>query len=148
MRSKRAVATAFGYVLTLAITATLVSGLLIAGGNLVQDQRDRVVENELQVVGEQLVTHINAADRLNQSGQGNTNVSIEQPFPGNVAGESYRVTLEEREDPRLRLETTRSSIAVSIPLTNTTAMGESTASGGTVVIEYDSTRDAVVIDDA
>lgn len=148
MRANRGVATALGYVLTLAITATLVSGLLIAGGNLVQDQRDKVVENELQVVGEQLVSHINAADRLNESGQGDTNVSIEQPFTSDVAGESYRVTLEEREDPRLRLETSRSNIAVNIPLTNTTAMGESTASGGTVVIEYDSTRDAVVIDDA
>jgi hypothetical protein len=148
MSADRAVSTALGYVLTLGITAILVSGLLIAGGTLVEDQRDKVIENELQVVGEQLVTHINAADRLNQSGHGNTNVTIEQPFPSSVAGESYRITLEERADPRLHLESSQSSIAVTIPVINTTAMGQSTASGGTVVIEYDPGRDAVVVDDA
>ena len=148
MSSVRGLSTTLGYVLTLAITAILVSGLLIAGGNLVQDQRNQVIETELEVVGEQVASHLNSADRLNQSGYGETNVSIKQPFPADVTGQSYRLTLEEDEDATLRLETTRPSVTVEVELTNPTAMGQSTASGGIIVIEYDNDEQAVVIDNA
>lgn len=147
MNRSRALSTALGYVLTLGITAILVSGLLIAGGNFIEDQREQVIETELEVVGEQVASHINAADRLNQSGGADgTTVAIEQPFPGDVAGASYSLTLEGNESPHLRLETTRPQIVVEVGLTNTTALGQSSASGGDIVVRYDSDRDAVVID--
>lgn len=148
MRTERAVSTTLSYILTLAITAILVSGLLVAGGNLVEDQRERVVETELDVIGEQLASQINAADRLNQSGHRATTVAIRQRLPSTVTGQTYRITLEEREDPVLRLETTRPDIAVEIEVTNTTAMGQSRASGGTVMVEYDPDRKEMVIDNA
>jgi hypothetical protein len=148
MSGTRGLSTALGYTLTLAITAVLVSGLLISGGNFVEDQRERVIETELEVVGEQLATHLNAADRLNQSAAGARNISIVQPFPADVAGTSYRVTLVEQAEPVIRLETSDAEIATEVELTNTTAMAQSRASGGSVVIEYDPSQDAVVIDDA
>lgn len=151
MSGTRGLSTTLGYTLTLAITAVLVSGLLITGGNFVEDQRERVIETELEVVGEQLATHLNAADRLNQSAAGSLsdrNISIVQPFPADVAGTPYRVTLVEQRDPVLRLETSDGDISTEVELTNTTAMGQSRASGGSVVIEYDASQDAVVIDDA
>lgn len=148
MRSTRAVSTALGYVLTLGITAVLVSGLLIAGGGFVEEQRERAIETELKVVGEQLATQLNAADRLNQSAEGDRNISIKQPLPSSTAGSSYSITLQERKQPLLRLETARSDIAVEVRVTNSTAMGQSTAPGGTVVVEYDDDIDKVVIKDA
>jgi len=148
MKSTRAVSRVLGYVLTLSITAVLVSGLLIAGGALIEDQREQVIETELQVIGEQVTSHINAADRLNQSSEGDQKIRISQPFPSDVSGTSYRLTIEEQESPVLRLETNRPEVSQEIPLRNTTAVEQSTTSGGTVVIEYDEDRDAVVIDDA
>ena len=139
---------ALGYVLTLGITAILVSGLLIAGGSFVEEQRDRAIETELTVVGEQLATHLNAADRLNQSADGDRTISIKQPFPSSTAGSSYSITLVEQKQPVLRLETAQSDIAVEVEVTNTTAMGQSNAPGGTVVVEYDNAIDKVVIKDA
>jgi hypothetical protein len=150
MIETRALSTALGYTLTLAITAVLVSGLLISGGSFVEDQRERVIQTELEVVGEQLATHLNAADRLNQSAAGplsDRTISIRQPFPADVAGTPYRVTLVEQSDPVLRLETSDAEISTEVELTNTTAMAQSRASGGTVVIEYNTTEEAVVIDD-
>ena len=148
MSRDRALATALGYVLTLGITAILVSGLLVAGGTFVEDQREDVIETELEAVGEQIASHINAADRLNQGGVGTTYVNISQPFPADVTGTTYRITLEERADPVLRLESNRPTITTEIGLTNTTAVGQSTASGGSVLIQYDPDQNAVVIDDA
>lgn len=151
MSETRGLSTALGYTLTLAITAVLVSGLLISGGSFVEDQRERVIKSELDVVGEQLTSHLNAADRLNQSAEGSLTdrtISITQPFPADVAGTPYRVTLVEQPDPYIRLETSDAEIATRVYLTNTTAMAQSRASGGSVVIEYDASQDAVVIDDA
>ncbi|WP_336327732.1 DUF7266 family protein [Halovenus sp. HT40] len=143
----RGLSTALGYVLTLGITVILVSGLFMAGGNFVDSQREEVVRTELEIVGEQVATHVNAADRLNESGMGETNVTIEQRFPPSVVGTAYRINLEE-DDQRLRLTTDNPSIEVTIPLANTTTIADSSASGGQIVIEYDQGENAVVIDSA
>lgn len=143
----RGLSTALGYVLTLGITVILVSGLFVAGGNFVDSQREEVVRTELEIVGEQVATHVNSADRLNESGMGETNVTIEQRFPPSVVGTAYRITLE-ADDQRLRLTTDNPSTEVTIPLANTTTIADSSASGGQIVIEYDQGEDAVVIDSA
>lgn len=148
MTRDRALATALGYVLTLGITAILVSGLLVAGGGFVEDEREDVIQTELQAVGEQIASHIMAADRLNQSGAGTTYVNITQPFPPDVTGTSYQITLVEQKDPVLRLESSRPTITTEIGLANTTAVSQSTATGGSVLIQYDPDRNAVVISDA
>jgi len=143
----RGIATPFGYVLTLAITTILVTGLLVAGGNFVEDQRDRVIESELEVVGEQVANHISSADRLNQSGEGDTTVRIEQEFPNDVTGQTYAITLVAEEDPYLQLNATGTGVSTQVDLSNTTALGQSRATGGTVVVEYNETDDEVVIGD-
>ncbi len=143
----RALSTALGYVLTLSITVFLVSGLFIAGGNFVENQREEVIRTELDIVGEQVATHVNAADRLNQSGMGESTIRIEQRFPSRVVGSSYQIYLEE-DGPRLRLESSRPQVEVTVALTNTTALADSSASGGEIVIRYDQGEDAVVVDSA
>lgn len=145
--TSRALSTALGYVLTLSITVILVSGLFIAGGNFVENQREDVIRTELDIVGEQVATHVNAADRLNQSGMGKSTIRIEQRFPARVVGSSYDIILEE-DEPRLRLVSSRPQVEVTVPLTNTTALADSSANGGEIIIKYDHGEDAVVIDSA
>jgi hypothetical protein len=144
---RRALSTALGYVLTLSITVLLVSGLFIAGGNFVESQREQVIRTELDIVGEQVATHVHAADRLNQSGMGETTVRIEQRFPRTVVGSDYQIYLEE-DEPQLRLESSRPQVEVTVPLTNTTALADSSAQGGEIIVRYDDDRGAVVIDSA
>lgn len=144
--TSRAVATTFGYVLTLAITTLLVSGLLIAGGNFVEDQREHVIESELEVIGEQLANQVNAADRLVQSGQGETTVRIEQRFPVTVTDVPYRITLHEEERAFIQLNSTRHDVSTTVSVSNTTDVGHSRADGGSIVIEYEEEEETVVID--
>jgi hypothetical protein len=144
---RRALSTALGYVLTLSITVLLVSGLFIAGGNFVESQREQVIRTELDIVGEQVATHVHAADRLNQSGMGETTVRIEQRFPRTVVGSDYQIYLEE-DEPQLRLESSRPQVEVTVPFTNTTALADSSAQGGEIIVRYDDDRGAVVIDSA
>ena len=144
---RRALSTALGYVLTLSITVLLVSGLFIAGGNFVESQREQVIRTELDIVGEQVATHVHAADRLNQSGMGETTVRIERRFPRTVVGSDYQIYLEE-DEPQLRLESSRPQVEVTVPLTNTTALADSSAQGGEIIVRYDDDRGAVVIDSA
>ncbi|WP_436900408.1 DUF7266 family protein [Halovenus halobia] len=145
--TNRALSTALGYVLTLSITVILVSGLILAGGSFVEDQREEVIRTELDIIGEQVATHVNAADRLNQSGMGESTVRIEQRFPARVVGSSYQIYLEE-DGPQLRLESSRPQIEVTVALTNTTALADSSASGGEIIVRYDQSEDAVVVDSA
>lgn len=144
---RRGLSTALGYVLTLSVTVTLVSGLLIAGGNFVESQREQVIRTELDIVGEQVATHVNAADRLNQSGMGETTIRIEQRFPNTVVGSDYQIYLE-ADEPQLRLESSRPQVEVTVPLTNTTALADSSADGGEIIVRYDDSRGSVVIDSA
>ena len=143
----RGLSTALGYVLALGVTVILVSGLFVAGGNFVENQREEVARTELDIIGEQTATHLNAAERLNQSGVGETNVTIEQRFPPSVVGTAYRIYLE-ADEQRLRLRTEDPSIEIVVPVTTTTTIAESSATGGQIVIEYDQGQDAVVIDNA
>jgi hypothetical protein len=143
----RGLSTALGYVLTLGVTVLLVSGLFVAGGSFVENQREEVIRTELDIVGEQVATHLNAAERLNESGVGETNVTIEQRFPPSVVGSSYRISLE-ADEQRLRLTTDDPNIEVSVPVTTTTTIADSSATGGQILIEYDQDQDAVVIDNA
>ncbi|WP_231751450.1 hypothetical protein [Halogeometricum sp. CBA1124] len=48
----RGVSTTLGYVLTLSITAVLVSVLLVGTGQYVDDQRSQVAERELSVLSD------------------------------------------------------------------------------------------------
>jgi N-methylhydantoinase A/oxoprolinase/acetone carboxylase beta subunit len=147
MNHTRGLSTALGYVLTLSVTVILVSGLFIAGGNFVESQREEVIRTEMDIVGEQVASHINAADRLNQSGMGESTIRIEQRFPARVVGSSYQIYLEE-DEPQLRLESSRPQVEATVPLTNTTALADSSASGGEIIVRYDQDEDAVVIDSA
>lgn len=133
----RGVSSAFGYVLTLAIAAVLVSGLLIAGGNFVGDSRERVIRQELEVIGQHTASNIEMADRLVVAGDDTSTVTLNQTFSQRVTGETYQIELVEEEEPYLRLNTTNPDISVLVEIDNSTAVGESYADGGEVAVVYD-----------
>lgn len=137
----RAVSTVVGYILTLGITAILITGLLTAGGDFVSDQRHGTIRDELQVLGQQLASDLSAADRLARAG--GTEVSVTRSLSPEVTGVAYRVTVEDAVDGpnvveiTLRTDSPDVSVTVGVYLgTNvgTSVGGTVTHAGGDVVI--------------
>lgn len=90
---ERAVSTTLAYTLTLSITAVLVSGLLIAGGGLIEDQRQAITRDELTVSGQQLAGGLEDADRLAGAAEDGT-VKVGIWLPADVgAGGEYSLRL-------------------------------------------------------
>ena len=92
LAEERAVSTTLGYVLTLTITAVLISGLLIAGGSMVEDQRDRIAQQELSVAAEQLASGLHEGDRLAETSTGGA-IQVSIWLPERIAGGSYTLEL-------------------------------------------------------
>lgn len=92
MRDERAASTTLGYVLALAISSLLVSGLLLAGGSFVGGERERVTTGELDVLGGQLAEGFHDADRL-ASTAGVENARVRVPLSDRAAGSGYTVTV-------------------------------------------------------
>lgn len=152
MTGERGVSTVVGYIVILGITAILITGLLIAGGGFVQDQRETTIREELKVVGQRISGDVSTAERLGTVGDGG-DAEIRRALPTDVAGATYtvRITDSGTDGPRLVLNTTEPAVTVSVPiaLTKDTAahegseVVESEVTGGDVVIRftYDHTAD-------
>lgn len=144
----RGTSTALGYALTLGITTLLVTGLLFAAGGFVEDQRDRAIRTELQVVGQQIAADIGAADRFVAAGR--TEFTIERDLPNRISGASYTISVANPGDPYLILSTSRPEVAVELDLTLApgTSIASSTFSGGQLVITFDTGPDEIVVSDS
>lgn len=148
-RSDRAVSTALGYTLTLAITAVLISGLFVTAGSIVDTQRERATSGELTVHGERLAADLMTVDRLSRSGEA---VELERELPTAVGGGSYSVGVVTEGDgnettQRIELRSARLDGAVSVRFaTERDVVVESgSIAGGTVVIGFDG--DAIEVRD-
>jgi len=126
---------ALDYTLGLGVGFLLITGLVVAGGNYVTDQRDRAQQTELRVVGQQLAADIEAADRLAASTTSG-DVRIERSLPSTVARSTYSIEVVADEDPWLVLSSHSAPVEVRIELTNRTALVPTTINGGLVVVDY------------
>ncbi|MFB6256036.1 MAG: hypothetical protein ABEH58_04785 [Haloplanus sp.] len=138
LADRRGSSTALGYVLSLGISALLVTGLLIAGGGLLEGQRDRSVGVELRVVGQTVADDLASASRLADCDSCELTMRIDAP--PRIAGEAYLISLVEVAAPdtyRLSLTTERSEVTVDVRLRTRLPVAETTVTGGTLVVEYD-----------
>lgn len=136
-RDDRGVSTTMGYVLTLAITASLISGLLIAGGSYIENQRDTVARDELQVIGDQLASGLSDADRL--AATGGDDVRVELWLPKRVAGGTYSIELQNESGTNpvtatITGRSTKADVSVDVTVRTTLAVANTTVAGGPVVI--------------
>lgn len=136
---ERGVSPVFGYVLTLGISTLLVSGLLIAAGGFVDQQRELTTESELRVIGQQVSADIAAADRLART-DGASEISVTRQIPEQVVGSQYSLSVETDANgptqPYLQLRTVRPNVTVQVGLTNQTAVAESRVGGGEIEVAY------------
>ena len=140
----RAVSVTVGYVLTLAISALLLSGLFVAGGSFVETQRERAAQGELTVVGERIAADIGTVDRVAASASSPENLTVERTLtlPDRAAGTAYRIRVSAADTEgtgTIALETDRTDAAVEVPFRTSegVAVENATVSGGDLRIRWD-----------
>ncbi|RDZ65093.1 hypothetical protein C5B90_01630 [Haloferax sp. Atlit-12N] len=132
----RGVSTALGYVLTLSITVVLISGLLVAAGGFVSDERERVTETELDVIGNRLASSLESADRVGAA-PGESRVEATIRLPPRVAGTTYSIKVVSGSPNELVLTSTDPEVTVRVPVSTETSLAASRVGGGDVTITYD-----------
>lgn len=133
----RAVSSTLNYVLSLGIMAILITGLLSAGGGFVEDRQEQVIQSELEVIGQQVASDIQRADRLVTAGDDNQKVELTQTLPDEISGSRYSMSLDPASS-ELILTSDDPERSVSIRLQTTTALGASDVDGGPVRVVYNS----------
>ena len=61
---RRAVSSVVSYTLLVGITLVLTTGLILGTGSVVEQQRERTAQSQLQIVAERLSDTLTTADRL------------------------------------------------------------------------------------
>lgn len=136
-RDRRGQSTALEYALALAVASLAITGLFLAAGDFVTQQREEVVRTELGVVGEQLAGEVLAADRLVQAGDTGT-LTLDTSLPDAVAGASYTIAVADTPTGQwLNLTSQDPDITVTVRLETETPLDSDTVGGGRVSVVYD-----------
>lgn len=135
-RDDRGVSTTLGYVLNVAVATLLVMGLLIAGGDVVADERERTTRAELQVVGQQIAADLAAADRLVVDLDEDDTLRYERTLPATVAGSQYTVEVVGTPDPGLVLSTDDPDVTVRVELVLEAELVPTTLAGGDLDVAW------------
>ncbi|MFB6094458.1 MAG: hypothetical protein ABEJ77_05920 [Halanaeroarchaeum sp.] len=140
---ERAVSTVLGYALNLVVATLLVTGLLVAAGSLVADQRERTVRAELEVVGARLAADVETADRLARAAD-DGHVVVRSDLPRQVSGVQYRLRVVEAPSPAVIATTTDPAVRVRVPIHNVTPIAAATLRGGPVRVTWNESGPVVV----
>ena len=145
---ERAVSITLNYVLAIAISAVLVTGLLIAGGNFVGDQQESVVRNELSVVGQRLAADLERVDRMVAAGDDVDAARINRALPTAAVGERYDIELDASPEPELVLTADGADVSVSVTISNRTPLADSSVGSGSVAVVYDQPSGVIALDES
>lgn len=137
---RRGASIALTHVLTMGITAILVSGLLVGMSGMVDDQRERAIRNSLETIGERLATETSYVEEMSPRSSG---VTLRVEHPRTVAGRTYAVGLLtdpsqcDGAPPCLRLHTDSPAVTVVVPVPLDVPVTDATVPGGDLRIVYD-----------
>lgn len=138
----RGVSVAVTHVLTIGITAILISGLLIGSSTLLETERERGATQSLETIGERLAGEIASVDRLAANDTDEINMTVKHPR--RVAGSTYSIRTDDTcsssplvtDMSCLILSANGENVEVAVPLATDVHVGGS-ASGGSIAIVYD-----------
>ncbi|MFC3957417.1 DUF7266 family protein [Halovivax cerinus] len=153
-RDERGVSIAVTHVLTVGITAILISGLLIAGSSLLETEQERSTESALETIGERLASEIAAVD---QTTEPSDTVRVNTSHPRTVSGSGYRVALADGStctgyplvdtEPCVILEADGEDVTVAVPLAVDSGVDTSVeVRGGTIEITRRASGDLTLED--
>lgn len=143
---ERAVSTAVGYVLALAITSLLISGLLLAGGTFIEQKREQVASDELTVLGGRVAGGVVDTDRLAGASDSDALVFVRVSLPDETTGVTYAITVTNETDPAARpeqpfrynivLRASSINVRERVPVRTHHEMITDSTIGGDIVVAY------------
>lgn len=136
---ERGLTVPINYLLLVGIMALLSAGLLVSTASFVDDQQERTIRTELQVVGNRVAADLSAADRLAVTVSGSGGVETEIDLPGQVAGSTYRIDITSVGGERylVTLTSTEPDVSVSIPVRSRTPIAANGLDGDDLRVTYD-----------
>lgn len=149
-RDDRAVSVTVGYVMTLAISTLLLSGLFVAGGSFVDTERERAAQGELTVVGERVAADLMTVGRLAATAPDSGELTVDRPvtLPDRAAGRSYRIRVTATETAgTVAVESDRTDAVAEVPFRTSAdiAVRNATVRGGDLRIYWDADGDGEVV---
>ncbi|MHC3437526.1 DUF7266 family protein [Natrialbaceae archaeon A-gly3] len=148
LEDDRGVSIAVSHVMSIAITAILISGMMFGASALLEGEKDRSAGQSLETIGERLSGEISSVDRLADEDTETLRVTVDHPRT--VSGSQYTIDLEEEcstplikdDQSCLRLESHGGDVEVGVPVKTSNAdVTDSSATGGTIVIKYEDEGD-------
>jgi len=143
LTDQRGVSVALTHVLTMGITAVLITGLIIAASGVIDTQRERAVQGELTTIGERLAAELTALDRVANST--NSTMTIETAHPKMVVNSRYQVRLISdssvcQTGSCITLNAQGAEASVVISIDENINVINSTVSGGEIQLIHDGTE--------
>lgn len=138
VKNVRGVSTTMGYVLSIAVITMLLTGVLFATTDFVDDQREQTVRNELRVLGQQVAADVAAADRLVGASESGTVVTIERDLPQRVTGSPYSIEVDTggTQPTTIVLSSIDPDVTVEVTVWVETDVSASTVPGGGIEVVY------------
>lgn len=94
---RRGVSIAITHALTIAITAILLSTLLVGTGQLLDNQETRVAQQQFSEIGSDVTSQIDRLDRLSATGE-EVNATVRPTYPDRVVGSQYTINVTDDDD--------------------------------------------------
>jgi|AntDeeMinimDraft_4_1070355.scaffolds.fasta_scaffold00150_34 hypothetical protein len=141
----RAVSTAVSHAITIGITSIMLTGLMIGASQMVDDQRQYVVERGLEDVSSAVVSDLMRIDQFNTT---NAPMSFTADHPERIGGSHYSIDVHpEPSETTVYVNTSASVRHDSVParFANESDVCESTVDGGQVQVAYDAAADCIVL---
>lgn len=131
----RAVSVAVTHTIMLGITAILISGLILSAGTLLQNQEDRVAQQQVDEIGADVLSHVDTFERLDASGE-TVETTVRLDYPARIAEGPYSVAFVEDGGPyemdwTLQIEASALGRTVHYPIPEDVQVVESSARGDT-----------------
>lgn len=140
----RGLSAVLGYVLTLGIVTLLIGGLFLAAGGFVEDEHERVIRSEFEVIGNRVAADLAAIDRLAVASGTTGEARLLTDLPSHAAGSTYHISLEAvagtSNDYFVNLTATNPAVSISTRVRIQTPVAESTVGGGDVLVVYNGTH--------
>ena len=141
----RGVSTTLSYVLTLGITTLLLTGLVTATSGYVEEQRERIVRAELEIVGQQVAATIENADHVGEPGG---EVELSRQLPRQIARTGYRIAVNESGMNRTVVSASvrdgEVRVVVPVNIESDHTLNPTTVQGGPIRVAFDSSSEIEV----
>ncbi|MGQ3412397.1 DUF7266 family protein [Natrinema sp. LN54] len=139
----RAVSITLTHVLTIGITTVLIAMLLTASGTMLESETERSADASLETIGERIANEIGNVDQI--ANGTDDSVTLTTEHPRTVASSRYTIELRTDCDEPLLDEvdcvtlTAEDTDAVAhVPIKTDETISETSATGGTIEIVYES----------